>query len=367
LPDPVRRKERGEFTVAAGLLLTTLAATVVDVPRTPVFSRAAAKNPAQVVQVPNLLTTTLAEVAPPAGTPFLPVDLGNPGQKRPAQQSQPTNFLPLSTFVPPAASPFVPADLPQPKARQQRQSFQQPSLLGTLLQPIVVGEEQTRAPYFVPRFKKDRQQPQLDPNRLALTTVQVVPYRPTDDQWPNPVRRKPGQHDVGQNRLALTFTLESRPFVTPDLPHPARAKYSPQTWDRASWFVLLAKPVTQASLDVPVRRRAQDTGSTASGLALTTQQPQASPFIPAMQQNPAARRAVQVQYEANRLPIVSFVAPTGTPFSQHEWITPPKVRYSPARHDVQVNLLALGIPEPGAVVPGDTNEWIIRARRRGRR
>lgn len=329
---PVRAIERGSFTVAASLLLTTLAVGAVAAAP---FVQSQWDNPvaraaSQQAQQQNILLSTLtAPVVTPRG-----VVVSNPGRARQPQVTYSLNLLGttlLDAPPPPDSSVvFRPPTYAALRAGRAQQPQQQANLLtGTLAQVGEVAAPFMPAAMEVPRGRAGILGQEWQNLLVSTLAQQASPFIPSDTGQRHVARW--GQHETPQNWLALTFVQP--PLVGPVLPQPIRLRW--------------------------VQR---DANSTSSGLALT-QQSQAVPFRQQDFQSGVARKVTQYQQEANRLPIVSFVAPA--PFAQYEWITPASVRYSPARHDVQVNLLALGIPEPG--VAGSADEWIIRARRRGRR
>lgn len=349
---------------------------------------------------PGRSALALTEVQAPVQAPLVQRDWPAPIARPAPQHEAPQSRLAL-TFVQP---PFAQADWPVPRAAvalKPQIHFRSPEAE----EGVPSGTPFSQSDWPAPR-RRPTQQPGPVVNYLALGIPPGEPYYPQDAQWLNPAPRKWQQQPEGYvNRLALTTPPadSTKPFAQNDWQNP-RGKFVFQRDDTIANLLLgyptppaVDPPFKPAQLPDPVTRRAvQQPGEATNFL---------SRFVPYAPQDslwPNPVRAMQVQQpwavqnplllgipdapvvtpvvfgNATAMPVVrkpSALQPSHgrgepfdptKPFHQDDWNVRYSLRWCQSIHDQQLNILLLGIPDPPVVVVQDS-EWIIRARRRGRR
>lgn len=302
------------------------------------------------------LTTPPAEVAP-----FAQTDWQKPwGARHPA----PTMHFRGQEFDP--TKPFAQSDWQNPRGKFV---FQRDETINNLLLGYPEPPADTTAPrtgVYQPRVRPVQTQQQFTQNLLPLTSVEVVQSPFSQADWPNPViRARAGGVEL---QRALPAQLYYTTYYAPSdnqWPNPVRARYVQQPWVVGNFLAQFVPYVAQDTLWPPPvgTRHVQQPHPVQNPLLLGI--PDAPVVTPAVfgsaQDLPVVNRPSALQPRFYRGP--SF-DPT-KPFHQDEWNT-----WMPffSRPLPQQSLVWRGgeITEEPPVVAQDS-EWIIRARRRGRR
>lgn len=206
----------------------------------------------------------------------------------------------------------------------------------------------------------------------AVLTLYSFPFPNSLEDWPNPA--KPLPKAVGESYgLNLALTVIFQPNNVYDWPRPASPKpVASQAESYSSPSTLVnppAMPFNQTDWQRPTPKRLSDLRSDilVNTLPLTpvaVTLPFSQEDWPLPSPPPNRWQAARLEVPQNFLPLRGFVAVT-LPFNQFNWPSASRNSnvWQAAREQIPPNLLPPHVTPPSSHV----NEWLNRARRRGRR
>lgn len=268
--------------------------------------------------------------APASASPFIPNLFQNPFPRLQIGQSNVTQNLLLTVLAVAAVTTVFRAPLITSVPKQSSQpAISVPNLLTSTLAPAVVASPFLPADLAQPRTRAAYRQSQ-DQQNLLTTPGLTPPFRQSD--WPGVAKRAGIQQQGFQQNLLLAPGI-APPFLPTALAQPALKRISSQAQDYQNLLV----------------------GTLAQAIAV--------PFKQSDWQTPASGYQQRTVSEVNLLTNTLAVIAAAAPFTPMDF-SMPRISVPVLRIDMPPNLLT-GVL--GVDVDVGTTEWIVRARRRGRR
>ena len=252
------------------------------------------------------------------------------------------------------------------RAPPPQQGYAVPNLLLTTLAVAVAATVVQHPPVYTPRVAPRVQYAELVPNRLPLTSVapEAAPF--AQYAWEVPAAVAPAR--VEEVQRAPTLPSVVVPFYQAAWPAPCtRAPQRPdvaQNLLRSTLAPLEPTPFYQSDWAAPTRQRALRPD--AQGSALLWQQVAApAPFAQYDWPSPARPAQLPPWELGTSLALLSAPVVAGTPFVPFSFEVARGYQRGETLTWVQ-HLLQGPLAPPAAPPPTDT-DWLVRARRRGRR